>query len=275
MKKINYLFIALIITSCSTQQNENENLLPNIEIQFETGCESRESYSISIQTESGQLIAKKNEPNYYYGTKTDSIWTVNLDNTKINAVKNFILKAKILNGECPIESTSVDEYNITIENDTTYEIHGHCDWNGLDYFSIEKLLFKEHFNNLDYARNTLKDSVIKELKGQWIITGLNKELKRNDIVTMWRTDELDDLEKGMIIWNFSDSLSFGSLDNEIFDLTYSKKYQLLVAYGNVNLRISSGALVDSKGNMTIKNCGADFNIREIESEKIVLDYWWR
>ena len=272
---MNYLFLALIITSCSIEKNKKEYLLPNIDIQFETGCETRENYSISIYTESGQLIAKKIEPDYYYGTKTDSVWTVNLDSTKISVIKNFILIAKIFNGECPIESSSIDKYNITINNDTTYKIYGHCDWNGLDYFSIEKLLFKEHINNLNYARNNLKDSVIKELKGQWIITGLNRELKRDDIVTMWRTDELDDLGIGTTIWNFSDSLRFESLGNEVFDLIYSNDYQLLVEYGEVNLRINSGALIDTEGNMTIKNYGANFNIIEIESEKIVLEYWWR
>ncbi len=275
MRHFKYIMIVLILCSCSITNNEKESVLENIDIQFQTGCEAREDYSISIMTDNGQLIVKKIQPNYYYGTITDSIWTVIIDSNRLKIIKRFIEKAKELNGNCPIESTSVDDYNIVIHNDTTYKIHGHCDWDSLDYFTIEKLLFKEHFNDLEKRRVSLKDSINKLLIGQWIVNGLHKGLKQNDSITLWRTDELDDLEVGTIIWNFDDSLKFGSLDNNIFDLAYSNSYDLLVENGSVDLRINSGALIDKKGNITIQNYGAYFSILEMESEKIILNYWWR
>ncbi len=275
MKHFKNILIVLILTSCSITNTDKEAVLENIDIQFQTGCEARKNYSISILTENGQLIVKKIQPNYYYGTKTDSIWTVIIDSNRLKIIKRFIQKAKELNGECPSLSSSIDDYRIDILNDTTYNINGHCDWDSLDYFSIEKLLFKEHFNDLEKRRISLKDSINKLLIGQWIVNGLYTGLKQNDSLTLRRTDELDDLEEGTIIWNFGDSLKFGSLDNNIFDLTFSNSYDLLVENGSVDLRINSGALIDKKGNMTIENYGAYFSILEMESENIILKYWWR
>jgi len=272
MRHFKYIFIVLILTSCSISNNEKKSELKNMDILFQTGCESRVDYSISILTENGQLIAKKIRPNYYYGTKTDSIWTVIIDSNRLKIIKEFIQKAKELNGDCPIRSTSVDDYKILIHNDTTYKIHGHCDWDSLDYFSLERLLFSEHFNDLEKKRISLKDSINKLLIGQWIVDGLHKGLKQNDSITLWRTD---DLKRDAIIWSFGDSLKFRSLENKIFDLKLSNSYDLLVKNGSVDIEISSGALIDKKGNMTIENYGAYFSILEMESKKIILKYWWR
>jgi hypothetical protein len=200
---------------------------------------------------------------------------VDLDSSRIQIIKNFIAKARELNGECPIKSTSVDNYKIIIKNDTTYNIYGNCDWVGLDYHSIEKLIFIDHFVNLEKQRASLKDSVCNELKGQWIITGLHKDIKQKDIITMSRTNDIDHLKIGTVVWEFFDSFKFKSHDNKIIDLTFSKDYQLIVENGYVDLRIGSGAITDSNGNMTIENYGSDFIIKEIESGKIILEYLWR
>lgn len=269
-----YILIILILSSCATKNEDNQPILPNIDIQFQTGCYTREDYSISILTDNGQLIAKKIEPNYYYGIKTDSIWSTRLDSNKVNIIKAFLKKAEELNGECPILTSSIDDYNIYIHNDTTFKIHGHCDWDSLDYFSFEKILFKKQFDDLKKKRGTLNDSIINELNRKWIVTGLDN-LQKNDTVTLWRTDELDDIEEGTVIWMFSDSLKFTSFDNKLFDLTYSKNYELILKNGYNHLRIGSGALIDNKGNMTIENYGANFEILNIDNDIIKLKYWWR
>jgi hypothetical protein len=274
MRIIKYILIILILSSCSTKNEDKQQKLPNIDIHFQTGCEVREDFSISILTENGNLIARKIKPNYYYGVKTDSIWTVHLDSNGIAVIDMFIHKAEELNGECPIKNTSVDDYKIKIHNDTTFKIYGHCDWDSLDYFSIEKELFKSHFDDLEQKRETLKDSISSALNGKWIVTGLDN-LKQNDTVTFWRTNELDDIEEGTVIWMFSDSLKFTSFDNKLFDLTYSKDYELILKNGYNHLRIGSGAVIDNKGNMTIENYGANFEIINIDNEIIKLKYWWR
>ena len=53
------ILIVLTLSSCSITNEDKETVLGNIDIQFQTGCEAREDYSISILTENGQLIAKK------------------------------------------------------------------------------------------------------------------------------------------------------------------------------------------------------------------------
>lgn len=272
MRQFKYIFIVLILTSCSFTNNEKKSKLKNMDILFQTGCEARIDYSISIMTENEQLIAKKIRPNYYYGTKTDSIWTVILDRNQLKIIEKFIQKAKEFNGDCPIQSTSVDEYKIHIHNDTTYKIHGHCDWDSLDYFSLERQLFNEHFIDLEKKRISLKDSINKLLIGQWIVNGLHKRLKKNDSITLWKTDNL---KKDAIIWSFDDSLKFRSLENNIFSLKLSNSYDLLVNNGYIDLKISSGSLIDKKGNMIIENYGAHFSILEMKSKKIILKYWCR
>jgi len=274
MRIFKNILIFVILSSCSTKNENKQQILPNIDIQFQTGCVVHEDYLISILTENGQLIARKIKPNYYYGLKTDSIWTFYLDSNRIDIIDKFIRKAEVLNGECPIRNTSVDDYNINIHNDTVFKIYGHCDWDGLDYFSIEKLLFKEHFDDLEKKRKGLEDSISIALNGKWIVTGLDN-IKQNDTIAFWKTDELDDLEEGTIVWMFSDSSSFHSFNNSQFDLTYSKNYELILINGSNHLRIGSGAVIDKKGNMTIENYGANFEILHIDIDKIYLKYWWR
>jgi hypothetical protein len=272
MRPLKYILIILILTSCYNPNNGKKSELKNIDILFQTGCYTRIDYSISIMTENGHLIAKKTRPNYYYGTKTDSIWKVKIDKKQLEIINAFIQRAKELNGVCPIRSTSVDDYKIIIHNDTTYSIHGNCDWGGLDYFSLERLLFNEHFNDLEKKRNVLKDSVNKVLVGQWIVDGLHKELKQSDSITLSRTNYF---KKDMIVWSFGDSLKFRSLENKIFDLKLSNSYNLIVNDGSVDLEISSGASTDKNGNMTIENYGAYFSIMEMNADKIILKYWKR
>ncbi|MCD4747136.1 MAG: hypothetical protein K8R58_12635 [Bacteroidales bacterium] len=218
---------------------------------------------------------QKVKPNYYYGFNTDSIWTVNLDSTRICIIKDFIQKARELNGECPIATTSIDRYKITIHNDTTYNILGYCDWVGLDYFSFEKILFREHFEDLDKKRYSLKDSVNQVLRGHWIVTGLSGNIKRGDLIYMEWTDNLDDLETSTIVWEFSNNYKFRSYDNKFLNLTYSTKYSLIVDYGYLSLCICAGTIEKPNGDMKIVNNGAYFEFKKIEPKKVSLEFWSR
>jgi len=280
MRRLSY--ILTILVSCNlnrTEQSENKILFPSINIVFETGDEAREQFQMEIYSNGSSIFAKKIEPNYYYGKSTDSTWLVELDSNKVEIIKEFLKTSKKMNERCDEEfqvvSSSIDFYHISVENDTLIEINGNCDWNGLDYFSIEKKLFNEKFTELKARRTHLKDSINDVLKGRWVVSGLKNKLKQNDILTLERTDELDELEVGTIIWTFGDSLSFSSSDNRILDFTYSKNYKLYVNNGSLDLTIASGAVILSNGNMTIENYGAYLTIEEIEKDKIILNYWWR
>ncbi len=282
MRRLSYILTILVFVSCNSnrkEQSENIILFPSIDIVFETGDESREQYQIEIYSDGSSIFAKKIEPNYYYGKSTDSTWLVELDSNKVELIREFLKMSKKMNKRCnegsQIVSSSIDFYHISIENDTLIQIDGNCDWNGFDYFSIEQKLFNEKFIELNMLRTHLKDSIIDALEGKWVVSGLKNELKQNDLLTLERTDELDELEVGTIIWAFGDSLSFNSSDNKVLDFTYSKSYELYVNNGSLDLTIASGAVILPNGNMTIENYGAYLTIEKIEKDKIILNYWWR
>jgi len=273
----NFYLITLLLSSCLFQKTDRlseKNSIPDIDIQFETGCEERSNYLISILNVNNKLIAKKIRPNYYYGYITDSIWTIELDSIKINLIKKFIQKAKEFNGECPIITSSVDNYEIIIHNDTVYKIEGHCNWEGLDFYSIEKILFQNHFDSLNKKRVSLKDSLNRILSGQWIVTGLNKELKQSDTIILLRTDEHDKYEIGSVFWEFSDGNNFNSKDSLVFDLAYSNNYGFVVDYGYVGLGIHAGTKIEQNGDVTSTR-GAFFEIDSINIDKIILKYFGR
>jgi len=273
----NFFFIILLITPWLFQKTDRvpeKHSLPDINIQFETGCEYRLKYSIAILNKNNKLIAKKIKPNYYYGNFTDSIWTIELDSNKINLIKKFINKAKEFNGECPIITSSIDYYEITIHKDTVYKIGGNCNWEGLDFFSIEKKLFQNHFELLNKKRVSLKDSLNKILSGQWIVTGLNKELGKRDTIILWRTDELDENENGAVFWKFFDGNKFNCNDSLVFNLAYSKNYSFVVDYGYVGLAIQAGTKIEQNGKETYTK-GAFFEMDIINTDKIILKYFGR
>jgi hypothetical protein len=267
--------LLLVLISCNRDIKDNKSLLPNIKIEFQSGCTAVKYYSILINNKNGQLVARKIAPNYYYGDKTDSIWEVVLDKKNISVIKKFIQKAKELNGKCPIKTTSINDYLITINNKPTYKIKGNCDWEDLDYKSIEKLIFKRNYEILEKKRITLKDSIIDELKGHWILNGFHEGLKKFDLLSLCRITKLSDVAPNTIVWTFSDSLKFKSLNNRILDLTYSKDFVIGVEDGSVSLNIGYGDSVDKDGILTMANEGVHLRIKKITKETIILGYWGR
>ena len=100
-------------------------------------------------------------------------------------------------------------------------------------------------------------------------------MHRDDMLVLERTVEFQKSESRKVVWVFGDTLAFKSLDNDIFDLTYSKSYDLLVKHGRADLRIGPGAITKPNGRMTIDNYGAKLSIEKIEPDRITLKYWWR
>ncbi len=173
---LTFLAIYILSTCNSCGQIENNFEVSSVKIDFETGCETREGRSMLIIKKDSNYFANKLEPNYYYGTTTDSVWILKLDSTKINAIYRFVAKARQLgNSSCPSITTSIDHYLITINKETSISIVGNCDWNGLSYVALEKIVFKEKFEELEFKRNSLKDSISTNLQGIWKISGLKQD----------------------------------------------------------------------------------------------------
>ena len=271
-------FIFLQILFCilyfvnSFGQIDNSIEISSIKIDFIRVSIIKEKASMSIINKEGNYYASKLEPNYYYGTNTDSIWTLKLDSSQIHTIYRFIEKAKELeNNKCSIRPSSRNLYKVTINNQTSIIIKGNCEWNGLDYKAIEKKIFKEKFDELDLKRNLLKDSIRNTIEGKWIVSGLKKDPKRHDIVIL---DKLNDSNKlaDKTIWSFKDSIDFKSHTNDIINLKYSMEYWLSVSNGYVSLTIRPG-YINNNGKVTQKNKGLHFRIKKRETGKIVLEYW--
>jgi len=269
-----FTFFAIYILSIvnSHGQPEHNFEIFSLKIEYETGCFARISGSLLIIEKDGDYFASKLEPNYYYGTRTDSVWTLKLDSVKINTIYRFVDKAKQLEkSSCPSLTTSIDHYLITINEGTSIRIVGNCEWNGLNYNALEKIIFKEKFEELEFKRNSFKDSIRTNLEGIWKVSGLKQDLKRYDLVILYRTPKFSK-SRLKTIWSFTDSIDFKSHTNNIIDLKYSTEYWLIVSYGYVSLTIRPG-YIENEGKYIKKNDGLHFMIKKMETDKITLEYW--
>lgn len=271
MNKTKLLFIfLLLIVSKIYSQNTEQFTFNNLLIKYETGDESRELYQIKVIRVGNSYQAEKTLPFYYIGTKYDSIWKTTLNNQQLKKVKKFIEISKSLPSSCPIESLSIDNYLIKVD-DTEYKIEGHCNWKNLDYSSLEKILFNKQFDELQIKRDALEDSLNNSLNGLWVVSDL-EGLKKNDTIILRKTPNS---QIGKVVWHFSNNYIFHSSKNEVFDLTHSINYQLLITSGHIVLKIGPGVITNAKGYSTVSNYGANFEIINFNTEEIKLKFRWR
>ena len=57
---------------------------------------------MKVYSVGSSVFADKLEPNYYYGGKTDSIWTVKLIPIQVQYFESFLKQSKQLKGKCPL-----------------------------------------------------------------------------------------------------------------------------------------------------------------------------
>jgi hypothetical protein len=197
------IILLLILTSCNSDKIDEAELnnFSDIEIRFSTGDERIQYYSMAIFKSGEKIKAIKKSPNYYYGSGTDSTWTMEIGKSDLKLLTEFVNKAKTLKDTCSLNSSSTDNYRIKT-NIQEIKIVGNCEWNGIDYDSLEKKIFKHKFIELNKKREFVTDSIVKGFNGIWDVTGWENGVLKNRNLVLNRTTENKPKVDGIYRWTF-------------------------------------------------------------------------
>ena len=161
-------------------------------------------------------------------------------------IQKFISKAENQKDTCAFSSTSIDYYTIKIEGKKQINIIGNCNWDGIDYTSLERKIFAKKFAELENKRRVIADSIINNLIGSWKVTGIENGFINGTKVTLRRINDSKLENEKHKIWTFHKSFK-----NQM-------KKDLDIDEGN--------SLINIKGSM--------YKIINIEAQKIELEYLW-
>jgi hypothetical protein len=244
----NHLIILfLILTSCSSDRIDKADLnnFSDIEIRFSTGDERIQYYSMDLIKSGEKIKAIKKSPNYYYGSKTDSTWTTEIGKSDLKLLTKFINKAKTLKDTCSLNSSSTDYYRIKTTRQEI-KIVGNCEWNGIDYDSLEKKIFKHKFIELNKKREFVTDSIVNGFNGIWDVTGWENGVLKNRNLVLNRTTENKPKVDGIYRWTF--------------DKNKQAEFKQKLNLGERSTSIEIGA--------------STYKIINIEKDRIELNYMW-
>jgi hypothetical protein len=259
------------------EQLEQNFPLPRIWIDYSVGEVETDDYQLYIHPLGKKIYASKIKTLDEY--ENEIIWETELDSSLIQLVKQFLVKARQLYYQrCPITSSEKVTYNVRIGLDSNLYIEGNCDWDGLDYNSLENSILNHQYIASGNSMADLKDSIAeipKLLSGYWVISGLKNEITKNDTVVMERIDGLYGLNKNAIVWSFESDSIFKSMNNKIINLTYSEsfhlyKYDKSGRMGAIELSIDAGWEYMESERKKFKNEGISFILDKIEEDKVIL-----
>lgn len=241
------IILLLILTSCNSDKIDKSDLnsFSDIEIRFRTGDERIEFYSMDILKNGEKITAIKKSPFYYYGSGTDSTWTTEIGKSDLKLITEFIKKAKSIKDTCSFNSSSIDYYDIKT-NGKEIKIIGNCEWNGIDYDSLENKIFKHKFVELKKKRENVADSLVESFNGAWDVFGWENEVLKNRDLVLTRTTENEPKIDGIYRWTF--------------DKEKSSEFRH-------SLDIDEGSTLIEIGASTYK-------VLNIENDKIELKYLW-
>ena len=245
--KNHLIILLLILTSCNSDKIDKAefNAFSDIEIRFRTGDERIEFYSMDIFKSGEKIKAIKKSPFYYYGSGTDSTWTTEIGKSDLKLINEFINKAKSIKDTCSFNSSSIDYYDIKT-NGKEIKIIGNCEWNGIDYDSLESKIFKHKFVELKKKREIVADSLVKSFNGVWNVSGWENGVLKNRNLTLTRTTENEPKIDGIYRWTF--------------DKTKESEFKK-------NLDIDEGSTLIEIGAST-------YEVLNIGTDKIELKYLW-
>ncbi len=249
MKNLFRFIVFLVLFSCNTKEkkiaHEELQVFKGIEIDFTTGDEVIKRYSLRIFKEGETIKANKTSPLYYFGSGTDSIWTTEIGNSELQIINQFLNKAKTVDS-CSSLSTSIDHYIIKVGGEQQIEIKGNCDWQNLDYKSLEFILFQKQFAELDEKRKAVADSIVNSLNGSWDVNGWRNGALENRNVILTKNNSSEPAKEGFQRWIFKKS----------------KGTELIKS------------LDIDEGSTLIEIRGSTYRIKSIGAEIIELEYLW-
>lgn len=259
--------------SCNLMQS-NKNAIDVLDtltpftVNFNLGDYEIIKYEIKVYKLGDDFFADNIAPFYYYGTKTDSVWTVKLTKEKKKLCENFIKKAKSLPNECPQMSSAFENYMIVLPYDTI-EINGECDWDKLDFYNLSNTLFSEKFRELSKKRKQLEKELNSKIYGKWNVLNLHSEQKRGNILILSRVNN------SKCNWEFGHNFLFRSYCNDIFDMSKSEDYLWNIDQGEIYLIIQAGFNKEKNGDISVANYGAEFIVENIDKNYIQLKFLGR
>lgn len=218
-------FVIIILSISGSQSisgSTNCSLIP-FTIVYSAGGEGKVRCEIRVYKKADKFYADNITPFFYYGRRTDGKWTVELDKAKIETCNRFLEKAKKLPKGSSFQSRSDEEYTISCSFETLY-ISGDYEWDGLDFYSLRKILFKEKFAELEVKKSNSLNNLNRKLKGRWYIKPMTSKPKWGDIFILTKTD----IYKSGCFWDFGDNYAFKSYSKKYLNVTYSKRYHLQI-----------------------------------------------
>ena len=245
--KSHLIILLLILTSCNSDKIDKAEIdaFSDIEIRFRTGDERIEFYSMDIFKSGEKIKAIKKSPFYYYGSGTDSTWTTEIGKSDLKLITEFINKAKSIKDTCSFNSSSIDYYDIKT-NGKEIKIVGNCEWNGIDYDSLESKIFKHKFIELEKKREIVADSLVKSFNGIWDVSGWENGVLKNRNLVLTRTTEKEPKIDGIYRWTFEEEK--GAEFKEKLDI--------------------------DEGSTLIEIGASKYKVLNIENDKIELKYLW-
>lgn len=245
--KSHLIILLLILTSCNSDKIDKAeiNAFSDIEIRFRTGDERIEFYSMDIFKSGEKIKAIKKSPFYYYGSGTDSTWTTEIGKSDLKLITEFIEKAKTIKDTCSFNSSSIDYYDIKT-NGKEFKIVGNCEWNGIDYDSLESKIFKHKFIELEKKREIVADSLVRSFNGIWNVSGWENGVLKNRNLVLTRTTKKEPKIDGIYRWTFEKEK----------EAEFKEKLDI------------------DEGSTLIEIGASTYKVLNIENDKIELKYLW-
>ena len=276
--KLRYLLILLallVFTSSITNLAEdktssinNDDTLTPFNIVLYSGDEVVQKFELNFYKKFGKYYADNITPYFYSGKNSDSVWTTELDKSKLAACNKFLSRAKLLPKKCPEISSSVSYYTISYAKDTL-RISGDCDWDSLDFFALRQQLFKERFLELESKRARLINALSKKVTGKWYFRDVKLKYKRGDSIILTKVST----PHSNCSWEFGAEHSFKTNCNKSFNLAYSKEYEWHVD-GDIYLQVQAGYIIKKNGIIQGKNNDITFTLDEVTDTELRLKFLW-
>ena len=262
------LLFSNLLVSISFAQNSSKNNggLEPFYLSYGHGDLDFHTEEIRVYDSAGKFYAENIDQIFYLGDKSYGPWTTELSSAQIATCSAFINKAKSLPGKCPEETSINHEYTIGFAEDTI-RISGECDWEGLGFDSLRKILFQKQFAELEMNRRKLINELNAAIVGKWYFEPLKAAPKEGDILVLTKVPNNPDC-----FWDFGSGYSFKSSYTTFSDLTHMDKYSFEVG-GNNELFIESSTH-NEYGDVSIAKYEVAYNIVTINNAQLKLKFEW-
>lgn len=223
-----------------------------------------------------KIFGKIIRPEYKISEKTAVSNDIEMNADKIKLLNDFWNQAIKFKDTCEEKyiSSVTKEYTIIKDLDTL-EIDRYCDWKDYEYRNLEKVLFSDFFEKLDFDRKKLENELSNKLNGIWYPSTIKGTLERGEILELIKSKS-EELNKDCY-WEFSKENEFKDNCPNLLDLKLSKSYKWDIDEGKTYLVISGGFTTREENGKTytsVGNYGATFTVKSIDENRVELEYMW-